>query len=236
MKISYSFSVVHEDVLPCWNELYSLLTVYFSSGKKYSINLDSGIQSLPLDKINELIQNGLSSERFLGLSNYDETGRLAEKISFFPISKHVTISFPESLLLPSKGVFSDAISSRCSMVNLCEYNDTTNYRASLREYFTPPSSNIYAAPGLSNIRDGHLQGVASDMWFSEKFWQYASCSKQELVEQDCLTVRELENGVIHVNAWPESFSSAEGEQGVVQRRLLKLLFNIDENNPFGKFS
>jgi hypothetical protein len=63
------------------------------------------------------------------------------------------------------------------------------------------------------------------MWLGKLFWPHAACSKSDVIQADWLKVEDC-GSHLHVVAWPEPFSSSEGEQGEIQRRLLKLLFNI----------
>ena len=92
---------------------------------------------------------------------------------------------------------------------------------------------MYEAPNLDNYRGHYTEGVSAEMWFGESFWQYASCSREEVVECDWLETEEKENGVLYVKAYHKPFDSREPDQLAIQRRLLKLLFNIDENRPHG---
>jgi len=103
------------------------------------------------------------------------------------------------------------------------------YFNSLSAHFKPPNSNLYLAPGLTNIRNKkYLEGVSSEMWFGADFWQYAKCSKQELLQCDWLECEDTSD-YFYVKAWPELFHSSDGEQGVIQRKLLNLLFGINES-------
>jgi len=106
-----------------------------------------------------------------------------------------------------------------------------SFRRSLRQYKTPPENDLIKAPGLANDRGAYLEGVAAEMWFGESFWQYAACSKEDVLACDWLKCQDR-RFQLHVEAWPEPFTSAEGEQGEVQRRLLELLFDITpKRNP-----
>jgi hypothetical protein len=70
-----------------------------------------------------------------------------------------------------------------------------------------------------------MEGVSDEMWLGESFWPHAACRREDVLGADWLKVEDR-GSHLHVIAWPEPFTSAEGEQGEVQRRLLKLLFGI----------
>ena len=101
------------------------------------------------------------------------------------------------------------------------------------EWYQPRKHNLFMMPAFYNERSFYIEGVTAEMWFGESFWQYASCSREELVACDWLETEEKGNGVLYVKAYHKEFDEAEGEQLAIQRRLLKLLFNIDENRPHG---
>jgi|GEM_PF-4999403 len=65
--------------------------------------------------------------------------------------------------------------------------------------------------------------IGHEMWFGDSFWDYTACSKKDILNADWLKVEDRGNHR-HVVAWPEPFNSTKGEQGEIQRRLLKLLF------------
>lgn len=100
-----------------------------------------------------------------------------------------------------------------------------SYIRSLKVYKTPPENDLLKAPGLTNDRGDYLEGVAAEMWFGESFWQYASCTKEDLKSCDWLKCDDR-NFQLHVEAWDGPFTSEEGKQGELQRELLKMLFGI----------
>lgn len=100
-----------------------------------------------------------------------------------------------------------------------EYLSEQNKRA------TPPQSNLIKLPSLSNLKDHYLEGVSAEMWFGESFWQYASCTKDEVMACEWLKCHDR-GFQLHVVAWDVPFTSTAGEQGQVQRQLLKMLFGI----------
>lgn len=99
------------------------------------------------------------------------------------------------------------------------------YLTEQTKHLTPPENNLFQFPALSNLRDNYLEGVSAEMWFGQCFWQYASCTKEELMACDWLKCQDR-GFQLHVEAWDGPFTSAEGEQGRVQRQLLKMLFGI----------
>ncbi|NJK93270.1 MAG: hypothetical protein HC904_16545 [Blastochloris sp.] len=101
-----------------------------------------------------------------------------------------------------------------------------NYLTSQSKLIKIAKTNLAAAPAHTNRRDSYCEGVSAEMWLGEAFWQYASCTKEDVIKTDWLKV-ENRDSHLHIEAWHEPFTSADGEQGEVQRKLLKLLFDLD---------
>ncbi|NJK93269.1 MAG: hypothetical protein HC904_16540 [Blastochloris sp.] len=110
-----------------------------------------------------------------------------------------------------------------NLVNLIATD--AGYRHRQREFLVPRNTDLVAAPAHVNQREDYLEGVSAEMWLGEAFWQYASCTKEDVIKTDWLKVENRESH-LHVEAWHEPFTSADGEQGEVQRKLLKLLFDL----------
>jgi hypothetical protein len=100
------------------------------------------------------------------------------------------------------------------------------YLRSQRAHRNPGNNNLLLAPAEHNSRDGYIEGIAAEMWLGESFWQYAKCMKEDVLKADWLKVEDR-GSHLHVVAWPEPFTSADGEQGAIQRRLLAVLFGIE---------
>lgn len=58
------------------------------------------------------------------------------------------------------------------------------------KHLTPPENNLLHFPALSNLRENYLEGVSAEMWFGQSFWQYASCTKEELMACDWLKCQD----------------------------------------------
>ncbi|MGJ8639039.1 MAG: hypothetical protein ACSHYA_06560 [Opitutaceae bacterium] len=107
-------------------------------------------------------------------------------------------------------------------------------RASQREYFKPPNTDLLKAPGLIQIcRPGqslqglvsHQIGISAEMWIGDEFWQHVKCTRDDVLKADWMTCEDRGDH-LHLIAWPRPFDCYEGEQAVIQRKLLKLLFDI----------
>ena len=154
----------------------------------------------------------------------------SQMISYAEIDGKLRIGFPSAAL---ETTFRELISQLLGVqfvINTVVQD--FDYKSSFLQSQEPPNSNLFIAPALLNNRNGYIEGVSADMWFGDSFWQYAACTKQDVLDCSWLKCEERDNH-LYVQAWPQPFSSAEGEQGEIQRKLLKLLFNIDENRPHG---
>jgi hypothetical protein len=190
-------------------------------------------KKIPFHNIVEFIERGPSTndpaDQIVGFYRLDKRGILKEQsVTYFPNLRLFTVligrnelSSPDDLVraLGERFRFSNVL---CSLMS---------YSLSFHDkWFKPPNSNLFEGPGLSNDRNGYIEGVSAEMWFGETFWQHAKCAKADILKQDWLHCEERPTH-LYVRAWPKPFSSAEGEQGEIQRRLLDLLFGINERTP-----
>ena len=74
-------------------------------------------------------------------------------------------------------------------------------------------------------------GVASHMWLGPEFWKIASCTREVVKAQDWLKWEEWEHDVLYIHCWPEPFNRPDGEQGELQKKLWRLLFDQDCHWP-----
>ena len=73
----------------------------------------------------------------------------------------------------------------------------------------------------------------SEMWLGPDFWQFAKCSKEEVLAADFfLEVRDTPH-FLYLKSWPEPFTRPDGEQGRIQQKLWRLLFHEDCEWPPG---
>lgn len=84
--------------------------------------------------------------------------------------------------------------------------------------------DISQNPGRRVMRVGYVEAVGYVMWFGEPFWRITGTSKQKVISQDWLKCEDRPGGILRVQAAEQPFTSAEGEQGEIQRRLRQLLF------------
>jgi hypothetical protein len=81
-------------------------------------------------------------------------------------------------------------------------------------------------PGRGERVNGGPAMVAADMWLGPAFWNYAPCTREEVLRQPWLEVCDTEHS-LYLKAYPEPFTRPDGEQGEIQRRLWQLLFHSD---------
>ncbi|MCW1922552.1 hypothetical protein OKA05_08295 [Luteolibacter arcticus] len=68
---------------------------------------------------------------------------------------------------------------------------------------------------------------SSEMWLGPHFWQYASCTKQEVLDSDIFLIKRDLPNFLYLKTWPEPFRRPDGEQGRIQQKLWRLLFHED---------
>lgn len=186
-------------------------------------------REMGLDDISEFLQHSQSVCGGFGMCIWDQRKMFNNQlISWRSVDQSFTLGF-----LTSELKYCDLLVRRFAAIiqisNVIAYLQP--YANSFhKDFFRPPNSNLLMAPGLSNFRNGYIEGVSAEMWFGEAFWAHARCSKADVLKQDWLHSEERP-GHLYVRAWPEAFSSAEGKQGEIQRRLLDLLFGINGQTP-----
>ena len=85
-------------------------------------------------------------------------------------------------------------------------------------------------PGRMEPCVSGARSVAADMWMGPRFWTHAACTPEEVRAQSWLRIEENQN-YMHINCWPEPFTRPDGEQGELQRKLWRLLFNGESQWP-----
>jgi Leucine-rich repeat (LRR) protein len=73
----------------------------------------------------------------------------------------------------------------------------------------------------------------AEMWLGPHFWQYAKCTKEEVLAADFFLEKRDTPHFLYLKSWPEPFTRPDGEQGRQQQRLWKLLFREDCEWPPG---
>jgi hypothetical protein len=86
--------------------------------------------------------------------------------------------------------------------------------------------DLTGKPGLKREHQEYVEVPAAHMWLSERFWNATGARKSDVLQARWLKIRELDHGTLYVEAWPELFTSDQGEQGVIQRKLRALLFPL----------
>lgn len=93
----------------------------------------------------------------------------------------------------------------------------------------PPLSSIQRLdisknPGSGRTISGETFIVGAEMWLGPHFWQYAKCTKEEVLAADFFIEKRDAPNFLYLKSWPEPFTRPDGEQGRQQQRLWKLLF------------
>jgi hypothetical protein len=73
----------------------------------------------------------------------------------------------------------------------------------------------------------------AEMWLGPHFWQYAKCTKEEVLLADFFIEKRDAPHFLYLKSWPEPFTRPDGEQGRQQQRLWKLFFHEDCEWPPG---
>lgn len=211
-----------------WNAFKSSLTAQDNLCLQYKVGVDmykAGSNDLgrtltvnPEDVIKVL--NSDEGAQILAVREFEQSGKLPKQyIHYFESGFLAADTYNFDF---SWDDFLRRLSNVSSFVNfICA---DSKYRSETKKSFMVESDrDLRKYPGWFVERDGYLEGVSAEMWLGEPFWRFAACSKENVLNADWLKV-ENRGSHLHVVAWPEPFTSAEGEQGEIQRRLLKLLF------------
>jgi hypothetical protein len=73
----------------------------------------------------------------------------------------------------------------------------------------------------------------AEMWLGPHFWQYAKCTKEDVLAADFFLEKRDTPHFLYLKSWHEPFTRPDGEQGLQQQRLWKLLFHEDCEWPPG---
>lgn len=73
----------------------------------------------------------------------------------------------------------------------------------------------------------------AEMWLGRHFWQYAKCTKEEVISADFFIEKRDTSGYLYLKCWPTAFTRPDGDQGRMQQRLWKLFFHEDCEWPPG---
>lgn len=75
--------------------------------------------------------------------------------------------------------------------------------------------------------------ATSEMWLGPHFWQFAKCSKEDVLAADFFLEKRDTPHFLYLKCWPQPFTRPDGEQGRVQQKLWQLLFHEDCEWPPG---
>jgi len=216
-----------------WRAAFPVLKKNIKLRDYYETNFKGSRVELKLDTLQEFFGNE-NDEVYFNITS-DIKGR-NQRFTYFDVNRSLALSFTADELLTSRNEIILELIKNIEFYNVIyKVQSEKDYlgNAIASQWFTPPNCNMYMMPAFFHQRKYFLEGAAAEMWFGESFWQHGACSREEVKACDWLHTEEWENNVLYVKAYDKEFDEAEGEQLEVQRKLLKLLFNIDENNPYG---
>ncbi len=89
-------------------------------------------------------------------------------------------------------------------------------------------------PGrVREILTGIYFTPSAEMWLGPHFWQYAKCTKEDVLAADFFIEKRDTPHFLYLKSWPMPFSRPDGEQGRIQQKLWKLFFHEDCEWPPG---
>ena len=89
-------------------------------------------------------------------------------------------------------------------------------------------------PGRYQLDDkNQFRAVAAELWLGPHFWDYAPCTKEEVLAADFFIEKRDTPHYLYLKSWPNPFTRPDGEQGRVQQKLWRLLFKEDCEWPPG---
>jgi hypothetical protein len=75
--------------------------------------------------------------------------------------------------------------------------------------------------------------ATAEMWLGPHFWQYAKCTKEEVLAADFFLEKRDTPHFLYLKSWPAPFSRPDGAQGLQQQRIWKLFFDEECEWPPG---
>lgn len=86
--------------------------------------------------------------------------------------------------------------------------------------------DISGNPGRRLFRNGYYEIVAAQMWLGEPFWQLTGKSRAAVEQADWVKVSHPLPNVLKLEATQKCFTTDEGVEANLQRRLRSLLFGV----------
>jgi hypothetical protein len=93
--------------------------------------------------------------------------------------------------------------------------------------------NVLRNPGSNHVHGGVLVRANSEMWLGPSFWDFAPCTKEEVLAADFFIEKRETPHYLYLKSWPHPFTRPDGEQGRVQQKLWRLLYQQDCEWPPG---
>ncbi|WP_395716637.1 hypothetical protein [Prosthecobacter sp.] len=93
--------------------------------------------------------------------------------------------------------------------------------------------NVRRNPGSNHMHDGVMTRANSELWLGPQFWNFAPCTKEEVLAADFFLEKRDTLHYLYLKSWPHPFTRPDGEQGRVQQKLWRLLYKQDCEWPPG---
>ena len=195
-----------------WQKLAPIIRDEIQIDAPYLFISNDKLEVKEFEEIDEYLSI-VKNESYFCLSSADDSGR--HSFEYQSTSQQVSIHCMKSDLIQGVESLSSKLAQNFSFSNMRyrQENEKSYFlKAFETEWYQPGKHNLFMMPAFYNERDFYIEGVTAEMWFGESFWQYASCSREELVACDWLETEEKGNGVLYVKAYHKEFDEAEGEQ------------------------
>ncbi|MCI5145821.1 MAG: hypothetical protein D3923_09870 [Candidatus Electrothrix sp. AR3] len=79
-------------------------------------------------------------------------------------------------------------------------------------------------PGKRIIKNGYIEAVGSWMWLGDLFWKATGTKKDLVLNTSWLDTKQENNDVLFIKSSETPFTNSEGQEGIIQKNLRKLLF------------
>ena len=181
------------------------------------------VRPMPLDRVEAVLRRlDGKIQHFYGNSRANVRGVISYHFTISAVSGF-SITFRHGLRLRRWESLISRLAETLEFTNAATRYSA--YAALLHPKWNRARGNVWTVPSFVKSRLDYGLMVSEQMWLGEAFWKFAACRKEDVTACDWLKCEE-HPGFLKVTAWPEPFSSAEGEQGEIQHRLLTLLYGV----------
>lgn len=256
-----SFPAIPTDVLGCWHLLADYLTQHDAMPKQLNLHQKGSETDLVTDAegVAEEIRTR-NLESFWVHTGYTDTS-----VSYQLLHTYFTCRIEDNAKAPSDwGPFIEALVSRYEAIGGWQpywlyrtWQDLRTpgaFESGAWGPFPPGYKTWYEAPpypfmtgqtlidksrnpGHTKVVDHHTVFYpTAEMWLGPHFWQYAKCTKDEVLAADFFIEKRDSPLYLYLKCWPQPFTRPDGDQGRMQQRLWKLFFDEECEWPPGSGS